>query len=314
MNLKILILQPVKEIKIPVHFYALAAMLFWGMSFIWTSRLLVHFQPVTIIFVRLLISSAFLFLLMIVSGRFEKIRREDIWLLIGSALFNPFLYFLGENFGVKYTSATISSVIIATIPVFSPLIAWFTFREKISRLNIFGLFVSFSGVAIMLVSRDLSFSGDGKGVLSLFGAVISALVFTVFLKRLTRKYSPVTLVAWQNIIGALMFLPVFLVFESKKINEVRLNYDIISSFIFLSVFASSLAFVFFAKTVKEIGISKANIYSNLIPVFTAFFAYFLISESFTLQKISGIILVVGGVYLSERNKPVPVSGSREPGT
>jgi drug/metabolite transporter (DMT)-like permease len=286
-----------------VHFYALAAMLFWGMSFVWTSRLLVHFQPVTIIFIRLLISSVFLFLLMIVSGRFERIRREDFWLLLGSAVFNPFLYFLGENFGVKLTSATISSVIIATIPVFSPLIAWLTFREKISRLNIFGIFVSFSGVAIMLASRDLSFSGEGKGVLFLFGAVSSALVFSVFLKKLTQKYSPVTLVAWQNILGALMFLPVFLVFESNRISAVHLNYEIVSSFLFLSVFASSLAFVFFAKTVKEIGISKANIYSNLIPVFTAFFSYFLIAEPFTIQKISGIILVVGGVYLSERNKP-----------
>jgi drug/metabolite transporter (DMT)-like permease len=303
MNLKILLLQPVKGIKVPVHFYALAAMLFWGMSFVWTSILLVHFQPVTIIFIRLLISSAFLFLLMIVSGRFERIRREDTWLLLGSAVFNPFLYFLGENFGVKLTSATISSVIIATIPVFSPLIAWLTFREKISRLNIFGIFVSFSGVAIMLASRDLSFSGEGKGVLFLFGAVFSALVFSVFLKKLTQKYSPVTLVAWQNILGALMFLPVFLVFESNRISAVHLNYEIVSSFLFLSVFASSLAFVFFAKTVKEIGISKANIYSNLIPVFTAFFSYFLIAEPFTIQKISGIILVVGGVYLSERNKP-----------
>jgi len=303
MNLKILLLQPVKGIKVPVHFYALAAMLFWGMSFVWTSRLLVHFQPVTIIFIRLLISSAFLFLLMIVSGRFERIRREDTWLLLGSTVFNPFLYFLGENFGVKLTSATISSVIIATIPVFSPLIAWLTFREKISRLNIFGIFVSFSGVAIMLASRDLSFSGEGKGVLFLFGAVFSALVFSVFLKKLTQKYSPVTLVAWQNILGALMFLPVFLVFESNRISAVHLNYEIVSSFLFLSVFASSLAFVFFAKTVKEIGISKANIYSNLIPVFTAFFSYFLIAEPFTIQKISGIILVVGGVYLSERNKP-----------
>jgi len=293
----------VKLNKIPVHFYALAAMLFWGMSFVWTSGLLEFFQPVTIIFIRLLISSAFLFLLMIVSGRYERIRREDLWLLLGSAVFNPFLYFLGENFGVKFTSATVSSVIIATIPVFSPVVAWLTFREKISRLNIFGIFVSFSGVAVMLVSRDLSLSGEGKGVLALFAPVMSSLVFSVFLKKLTQKYSPVTLVAWQNIIGALLFLPLFLIFERNGIKAVRFNYNIISSFLFLSVFASSLAFVFFAKTVKEIGISKANIYSNLIPVFTAFFSFFLLSEPFTAQKIAGIMLVIGGVYLSERNKP-----------
>jgi len=292
-----------KTIKIPVHLYATAAMLFWGLSFIWTTSLLAYFQPVTIIFIRLLISSAFLFILMIASGRFEKIKKEDFWLLMGSAVFNPFLYFLGENFGVKFTTPTLSSVIIATIPVFSPFVAWLTFKEKISRLNMLGIAISFSGVAVMLASRNLSFSGEGKGVLALFGAVMSSLVFSVFLKKLTRKYSPVTLVAYQNIIGALMFLPVFLIFESDRISEVHLNFKIISAFLALSIFASSLAFVFFAKTVKEIGISKANIYSNLIPVFTAVFSYFLISESFTLIKLCGIILVIGGVYLSERNKP-----------
>ncbi|MEI8005981.1 MAG: DMT family transporter [Bacteroidota bacterium] len=292
-----------KTIKIPVHLYATAAMLFWGLSFIWTTSLLAYFQPVTIIFIRLLISSAFLFILMIASGRFEKIKKEDFWLLMGSAVFNPFLYFLGENFGVKFTTPTLSSVIIATIPVFSPFVAWLTFKEKISRLNMLGIAISFSGVAVMLSSRNLSFSGEGKGVLALFGAVMSSLVFSVFLKKLTRKYSPVTLVAYQNIIGALMFLPVFLIFESDRISEVHLNFKIISAFLALSIFASSLAFVFFAKTVKEIGISKANIYSNLIPVFTAVFSYFLISESFTLIKFLGIILVIGGVYLSERNKP-----------
>ncbi len=300
-DLNILILQTLKKFKLPVYFYALTAMLFWGMSFIWTSQLLIHFQPVTIIFIRLLISCVFLFLLMILTGRFERIRREHLLLLLGSAVFNPLLYFLGENFGIKYTSATISSVIIATIPVFSPVIAWLTFREKISRLNILGIFISFSGVSIMLLTRDLSLTGEGKGVLLLFGAVFSSLIFSVFLKKLTQIYSPLTLVAWQNLIGALLFLPLFLVFERDRLREISLTPQIISSFLFLSIFASSLAFVFFAKTVKEIGISKANIYSNLIPVFTAFFSYFLLSEAFTLQKAAGIFLVIGGVYLSERN-------------
>lgn len=300
-NRKILILQALKKFRLPVYFYALAAMLFWGMSFVWTSKLLVHFQPVTIIFIRLMISSVFLFLLMILTGRLERIRHEDYLILLSSAVFNPFLYFLGENFGVKLTSATISSVIIATIPVFSPIVAWLTFREKISRLNIFGIFVSFTGVAVMLATRNLSLTGEGKGVLYLFGAVFSSLIFSVFLKRLTQTYSPLTIVAWQNILGAMMFLPVFLVFERNRLGQVSITSDIVSSFLFLSVFASSLAFVFFARTVKEIGISKANIYSNLIPVFTAFFSYFLLSEAFTLQKAAGIVLVIGGVYLSERN-------------
>jgi drug/metabolite transporter (DMT)-like permease len=69
----------------------------------------------------------------------------------------------------------------------------------------------------------------------------------------------------------------------------------------LAVLASSLSFVFYTRSIQELGISKANIFSNLIPVFTAIFSFFLLSEQFTVQKTIGIILVIGGVYISEIN-------------
>jgi drug/metabolite transporter (DMT)-like permease len=277
-------------------------MLFWGMSFIWTSRLLISFAPVTVIFIRLLLSSAFLFGLMAVTGHSFRIRREDILLLAGSAVFNPFLYFLGENFGVKYTSPTVSSVIIATIPLFSPIMAWLFLREKVTMINIAGILISFAGVAVMLAGRDMDLSGEGRGVLALFGAVLSAVIFSVFLRKLTRKYSPLALVSWQNLIGAFLFLPLFLLLERQKLNPAAFDQGNISTFLLLSVFASSLAFVFFARTVKELGVSKANVYSNLIPVFTAIFSYILLGETFTLLKTAGIALVIAGVYLSERER------------
>jgi len=73
----------------------------------------------------------------------------------------------------------------------------------------------------------------------------------------------------------------------------------------LSILASSAAFVLFAQSVKLLGISKSNIFSNLIPVFTATFSYFLIDEQFSVQKLCGILLVITGVYLSERAKRKP---------
>jgi drug/metabolite transporter (DMT)-like permease len=122
------------------------------------------------------------------------------------------------------------------------------------------------------------------------------------LKRLTQKYSAVVLVAKQNLIGIFLFLPFFMVFEAGPALRVPITTEIVTSMLLLAVLASSVAFVFFAHSVKLLGISKANIFSNLIPVFTAIFSYFLISEIFTIQKIAGIVLVIGGVYLSERTK------------
>ena len=277
-------------------------MLFWGLSFIWSAQLLHSYQPVTIIFIRLIISSAILFALIFLMGRKEKIERRDYKLVLLSALFNPFLYFLGENYGLKFSSPIIAAVIIATIPVFSPLIGYLSFREKLTPINFVGIAISFSGVLVMLISRDLSFAVDTRGVIFLFGAVLSALLYSVTLKKLTLKYSALLLVANQNLVGIFLFLPFFLACEAKSAIAVPLSGEIITSMLFLSVLASSVAFVFFAHSVKLLGISKSNIFSNLIPVFTAFFSYLILSELFTIQKAAGMALVIGGVYLSERSR------------
>lgn len=277
-------------------------MLFWGLSFIWSSVLLQYYQPVTIIFIRLIISSAFLFTIIHFFWSDERIERKDYKLILLSALFNPFLYFLGENYGLKYSTPTISAVIIATIPVFSPLIAYLSFREKLTPVNFVGIAVSFCGVILMLITGNLTLAADIRGVLFLFGAVFAALLYSVTLRKLTAKYSALVLIAWQNLIGIFLFLPFFLLFEAKSITEITITGEIIISMLLLAILASSVSFVFFAHSVKLLGISKANIFSNLIPVFTAIFSYFLLSEEFTIQKIAGILLVIGGVYLSERSK------------
>jgi drug/metabolite transporter (DMT)-like permease len=277
-------------------------MLFWGLSFIWSALLLNYYQPVTIIFIRLVISSALLFSTIFLLGKYEQIARKDYPLIFLSALFNPFLYFLGENYGLKYSTPTLAAVIIATIPVFSPVVGFLSFREKLTPVNFVGIAVSFAGVILMLITRDLSLAADIKGILFLFGAVLAALFYTVTLRKLSMKYSALTLVANQNLIGIILFLPFFLIFEAKSALLVPITYEVITSMLLLSILASSVAFVFFAHSVKVLGISKSNIYSNLIPVFTAIFSYLLLSELFTLQKTAGMMLVIGGVYLSERNR------------
>jgi drug/metabolite transporter (DMT)-like permease len=290
-----------KDKGIPVYFYALAAMLFWGMSFVWSSVLLNSYKPVTVIFIRLVISSFFLFLLILVLRIKVNIHKRDLLLLFSSALFNPFFYFIGENYGLKYTTSTITSVIIATIPLFTPIAAWFVFRERLSWLNFAGIFVSFIGILIMLLKTDLSLVVDPRGGLFLSGAVVSAIIYTVFLKKLSVRYSALLLIALQNLIGVFLFLPLFLLFDLNQFVLVVPTTQIISSFLFLSILASSLSYVFFAKTVKMVGISKANVFTNLIPVFTAVFSYFILTEYFTAHKIIGILIVIAGVYISEIN-------------
>ena len=277
-------------------------MVFWGLSFIWTSLLLKYYQPITIIFFRLILSSSFLFLIILLFRINRKIDRKDIPLVLLSAVFNPFFYFLGENYGLKYSSSTIASVIIATIPLFSPIVAYLFAREKMGLMTFTGIVISFGGIVIMLLHKGYILETGYLGILFLFGAVLASLFYSALLRKLVLKYSAVTLIAWQNLAGIFLFLPFFLIFDAGKVSSVSLNATIISSFLMLAIFASSMSFVFFAHSIKLIGINKSNIFSNLIPVLTAFFAFLFSLESFNIQKIIGIVLVIGGVFLSERTR------------
>lgn len=231
----------------------------------------------------------------------EKIQRKDYLLILLSSVFNPFLYFLGENYGLKYSTSTVTSVIIATIPVFSPLVARITLNERLSWYNITGIAISFMGVILMLMNKEMIVVIDPKGVVFLAGAVVSALVYSVLLKKLSFDYSPLTLIAYQNLIGVFLFMPFFFFFDFRQFLTVVPDLRIVASFLFLGILASSLSYVFYTKTLKTLGISKTNIFTNLIPVFTAIFSFFILSEYFTILKVTGILVVIAGVLITELN-------------
>jgi len=293
--------------KYRVHLLTLLAMLFWGISFVWSKVVFLTYSPITTIFFRLTISVVFLFLYMMVTRQFEKIKQKDLKYLLLSALFNPFLYFLGENFGLQRVSASLASVIIATIPVITPFIVIFFYNEKITRINILGLMVSFVGVLIIVFSNTQQLQGNFTGIFVLFIAVFSAIFYTIFVKRLSQTYRAVTIIAYQNLIGVLMFLPLVLLLDLNNIVHTTPNTKTITSLLMLGIFASSAAFIFFTGAIKNLGIIKTNLYTNLIPVFTFLFAFIILGEEITLFKTIGLITVIIGIIMSEGNRGKKIS-------
>jgi drug/metabolite transporter (DMT)-like permease len=295
-------MDSVNRSRIIVYVAAVMAMTFWGMSFIWTSIVFEYYPPITTIFLRLVISSAFLFPIIAVSGYLKKIRKEHLLLLLASALFNPFFYFLGENFGLKYSTASTSAIVIATIPVVTPIAAWFMIRERISWLNIMGILISFTGILILIIKPDYSYATDPRGIVLLLAAVISAVIYSVFLKKLSAHYNPVNIIAWQNLIGAILFLPLFLIIDYRAISTVVTDGRLIYALLSLAIFASSLAYILFTYTIKNLGVSRANVYGNLIPVVTVIASYYILGEIFTAKKLIGMSIVLMGVIATQVNK------------
>jgi drug/metabolite transporter (DMT)-like permease len=290
--------------KIGIYPLISLAVIFWGMSYVWTTIVFKYYHPISIIFLRLVISSALLVAFILISKKAEKIRKEDTWLFLLSALFNPFLYFLFENYGLKNSTPTISAVIIATIPVFVSIVGYFLLKENLSLLNITGIIISFIGIGIMLVNPDFSLNSPIAGVLFLSGAVVMAVIYTIFLKRLAHKYSALTIITYQNLIGVVLFLPLFIFFDFKYFITVRPNFELVSSLLSLAVFASTLAFIFYIMSVKKIGVSRTSVFSNLMPVVTAIFSAIFISEIFTATKIAGMAIVIAGVMVAQVKKKV----------
>lgn len=277
-------------------------MVFWGMSFVWSKIVLEFYDPITTVLLRLILSSVLIFSGLKIFNKIQKIKKDDYVLFAFSSLFNPFLYFIGENYGLQLSSPTTTSVIIATIPVFTPILAFIVYKERLSVLNIVGLLVSFFGVLFMLVNKDFSFNTSVEGVLWLSLAVISAVLYSVLLKKLAVKYDAFRIIATQNMIGTMYFLPLFFIFDFRHFITVTPSTNAIVALLLLAFFASSLAFVFFTISSREIGISKTNLFTNLIPVFTTIFSFFILSEQFEGKKIAGMIIVIVGVLMSQMNK------------
>src|SRR6056297_189186 len=171
--------------------------LFWGYSFTWTTQVLEFFDPMSIIFMRLVIALSLMIPLMIALRMREKVRLKDMGALALLGFFQPFLYFIFETYGVKLTTSTLSSVIISTIPLLVPVGAFLAFKEQLTLLNIAGIIISFSGVTLIVLERRLDFQGGYWGVIILFMAVITAIIYMILLRKLAGKHNVFTINIYQ---------------------------------------------------------------------------------------------------------------------
>ncbi len=280
---------------------AVFAMLFWGMTFVWSKVVFKYYDPIVTITIRLLISSIIMGLMMLLffKSAFKNPLKHIKWFLI-LALFEPFLYFIGESFGLLLVDASITAVVISTIPIFTAIMGVYFFKEKLSRLNIAGIAISFMGVLLMLFNNQFQIKVSFIGISLLMLAVFSAVGYSTMLRKISPIYHPVQIILVQNLIGFFMFLFVWIFIDTSYVWNTKLNYELWSSLLMLAVFGSSLAFMFFTITIREFGVAKSNVFSNLIPIFTAITAYFVLDEKFTIVKLSGMAIAIFGLFLTQR--------------
>lgn len=274
-------------------------MIFWSVSFIWTRVAIESFPPVTLVSLRLIIASVLLYIISKLIAKFQKIRKEDLKWFVLLAFFEPFMYYIGETYGLTMVESTMASVIVSTIPLFAPVLAYFILKEKIGRMNIAGILVSLMGVFLVIYEPVGGFISNPMGVALLFMAVFSAICYTTVLRKIPTYYSTINVILYQSLIGLGFFIPTFFLTDFKSIHTIHVSSQAIGALFMLAVFASVIAFVLFAGVVRKIGVAKTNVFVNLIPVFTAIFAWWFMDEILTWLKVMGILIVVSGLFVSQ---------------
>ncbi|GAB1468110.1 DMT family transporter [Candidatus Cloacimonadota bacterium] len=277
---------------------AILAMLFWSVTFVWIKVALKTYRPYEITFLRLVLAATLLFLVMWLSKKREKISTKDYLHLMLVSFCEPFMYFIGEANGMQYVSSTLGSLVISTIPIFAALGAWIILRERVSLLVLLGLLVSCAGVAVMsLGSGDLS--ANTKGIMFLMIAVFAGMFYGITVRNLTHRYSALTIVSWQSLFGMLYFLPLFLYYDGNHFISMKHSTEGLVTIAGMSMFASVGAFMLYTGVIRDLGVIKSNVFTNLIPVFTVGLAYVFLGDTLSPLAILGLGIALIGLVLSQ---------------
>ena len=315
--------------KITPYIAIVAAMLIWAGAGIAVKEALVIFSPLTLIVMRftlavlLMLSIGLLFRHNSIVG-LQRVERKDIPLFLLGGLFQPFLYFIFETYTYQsFSSPTVAEALLSTQPVMAPLFAWVLLRERVTRNNILGIVLSTLGVMMLLMMGGGPLAmGDGsigKGVLLAVLTVSMSVSYSVVLRRIPTQYSPLSIVFYVQSFALVLFWVMWgisgtgdgllgdeairLLGDSamRLLGEEQWVRSLLSVG-YLAVLASVTAFILFCYTVRQIGVTRANVFNNVRPVFTAILMWMMFGEILPIWKIIGIIIIIIGLFISQKQE------------
>ena len=291
------------------------AMLCWAGAGIAVKEALVVFSPLTLIVLRF--SLAILLMLLVgllfrgheVLG-LQRVEKRDIPLFVLGGLFQPFLYFIFETYTYQsFASPTIAEAMLSTQPIMAPILAFIILREKVTRNNVVGILLSTVGMLLLLLVGANNFAlGNPWGVLLAIVTVSMSVGYTIILRRIPTRYSSLSIVFYVQLVALVLFYAVWGVFDRQSLQDTiaPLSADItpVVAVGYLAVFASVTAFILFCYTVRQIGVTRANVFNNVRPVFTALLMWVIFDEQLPIWKWVGIIVIVIGLFISQKQRKI----------
>jgi len=289
-----------KQIEgLKIYIALIAAVIFWGLSFVATKIALESIPLFTLVFARFSLASCFLLVFVIRRG-FPDFSGKDHVNMFIIALFEPGLYFIFETLGLKYTTAPKASLIIATIPVVVVIFSALFLREKTRITGLLGIGLSLTGIAV-LITGDPQFkwdlSGSMLGDVLIIGAVVSAALYIVSARKLGQTRSTFEITSMQLMYGAIFYMPAFF-WELPNIHWSVISGRSIGALVYLTIFATICAFFCYNFALSRVPASRAAVFINGIPVVTTLAAWILLGEKLTMIQAAGGGIVLFAVFLT----------------
>lgn len=281
------------------HLSAIFTIAIWGTTYISTKILLVDFEPVEILIVRFVMG--FLALLVIYPKRLKtKSKKEELTFAL-AGLCGMCLYYLLENIALTYTLASNVGVIISVAPFFTAIFTHLFMKSK-EKLNIrffVGFAVAMAGIVIIgFNGQKLQLNPLGD-FLALAAAIVWAL-YSILTKKISGfGYNIILSTRRTFFYGIVFMIPALFIFDFR-IDLTRFeNMSNLFNILYLGLGASALCFVTWNFAVKELGAIKTSVYIYITPIITVMTSALVLNEKPTLLIISGTILTLIGLFLSE---------------
>lgn len=282
----------------------LLAMVLWASSFVALKIAFRAYDPMVVIFGRMLVASICFLILFIWFRHLVDYHPGDLKYLVFMAFCEPCLYFLFEAKAVENTTASQAGMITAMLPILVALVAAWLLKENVGINTWLGSLMAVIGVCwLTLAGAPTSDAPDPvKGNFFEFLAMVCATGYTITLKHLTSRYHPFYLTAIQAFAGSLFFFPILFLPSTQLPHHFEPVAGL--AILYLGAVITLGAYGLYNFGLKHVPASKASAFVNLIPVFSVIMAWMILGETFSTQQCLAAVLVMAGVYVSQRRRAV----------
>ncbi len=277
---------------------SMVAHVIFGLSFPFTKVALSYCTPMTLISMRFII--AFVLLSVIVlSGKAKiDIKGKNMKPLLAMVAFQPIIYFICETYGIQLTTATLSSVFIALIPITTVFVEIIVFKAKMSAFKVACSAFCVFGVILMTVENQSEGTTTILGVVLLIGAVFSAVGYAFNSAKASKEFTSFERTYFMFLFGSLFFTIVAFFENGSNIVAAFVSpwsdINFVVSMLFLGIFCSVVAFYLVNFAYSNAATSKVALYANLVPVISTIVGVLVLGETFgPVHAISTVIIILG---------------------